>query len=389
MAKLELISNISWKQPFKDRKKELLLWGTHKKVAEYCKFKNGTKRLLNIKFESKFNIDVTQEFQITSGLEISFPRELINRIQNVVLDNPESFFTVTVLDTTDISYSSFDIIWIKNVKHKDGIDWAYKNENFSKPFLLNWPTSKRGSAETPNVGDIIALFQKPNIVNDIKNSVVYFTHLVTPISEKIIEDKNSDRHKWCREVKIVAKPENIEGIPQPGFFNFKKLRHGLTNQIINLENKIGLDKANTQNIIWNLFEESFNPNISRLEIDIDDNLGDGYEALEGDKEVREHIKIENSKRDYRIVELAKTQALKKGKGRILCECCQFDFVNKYGELGQNFIECHHKIFINKGKRITRIEDLALVCSNCHRMLHRRNKKGEHYSTDELRKLLKK
>jgi hypothetical protein len=387
MAKLELISNVSWKQPFKDRKKELLLWGTHKKVAEYCNFKNGTKRLLNIKFESKFNIDITQEFQITSGLEISFPRDLIQKIQHIVFNNPDSYFTVSVLDTFDISYSSSDIIWIKNVKPKDGKDWAYKDEDFENTFLLNWPTSKRGSAETPNVGDIIVLFQKPNYVNGLKNSLVYFTHLVTPISEKIIEDKKNDGHKWCREVRLIAKPENIDGIPQPGFFNFFKPNRGLTNPIVNLENNIGLDITTTKNLIWSLFDGSFNPNIAKLTLDIDDTLNQDYEVLEGDKQLREHIKLERSKRAYRIIELAKKLALKKGKGRILCECCQFDFVDKYGEIGQNFIECHHKIFINKGERITKIEDLAMVCSNCHRMLHKRNNKGEYYSTVELKKLL--
>ena len=43
----------------------------------------------------------------------------------------------------------------------------------------------------------------------------------------------------------------------------------------------------------------------------------------------------------------------------------------YGLLGEKFIECHHKIHLSTGERLTQIGDLALVCSNCHRMLHRK------------------
>jgi len=57
----------------------------------------------------------------------------------------------------------------------------------------------------------------------------------------------------------------------------------------------------------------------------------------------------------------------------LCEACEFDFNAKYGELGFNYIECHYRTplaeYTSTSK--TTINDLALVCSNCHRMLHRK------------------
>lgn len=70
-----------------------------------------------------------------------------------------------------------------------------------------------------------------------------------------------------------------------------------------------------------------------------------------------------------------------------CECCSFDFSKTYPDLGNDFIECHHKIPIHHGERITTIEDLALVCSNCHRMLHRRNKENEYYTIEGLQKII--
>ena len=76
-------------------------------------------------------------------------------------------------------------------------------------------------------------------------------------------------------------------------------------------------------------------------------------------------------RNRSVVAKAKEVALKKGK--LLCVICGFDFYKTYGELGRGFIECHHTVPVseyakNKG---TKLKDLALVCSNCHRMLHRR------------------
>lgn len=62
-------------------------------------------------------------------------------------------------------------------------------------------------------------------------------------------------------------------------------------------------------------------------------------------------------------------------GRLACEVCGFDFYAAYGECGSGFIECHHRIPLSQllGASATTLGDLALVCSNCHRMLHRNNK----------------
>ncbi len=74
-------------------------------------------------------------------------------------------------------------------------------------------------------------------------------------------------------------------------------------------------------------------------------------------------------------------------GKLDCEVCGFDFYDVYRELGKGFMECHHKKPLSeiKGESITTINDLALVCANCHRMLHR---KLDTLSIDELRKKIK-
>lgn len=386
MAKLIQLSDTSWRQPFTHRKKELPLWNTHPKVASYCGLEDGTKRLLNIKFEKKFKINETAYFQITSGKEISFPKDFQDRIRDIVFNNPDSYFTVTILDFYGTSFSSSDILWIKNVKRNQGEGWAYNHVTYDKPFLLNWPSSKKGSASTPKVGDIIVLFQKPNQINARKNYKVHFTHLVTPISTDIILDEEYPNHKWCRQVKLIAMPKPIEAIPNPGHFNFFLPNRGLTNPIINLENNLGLTEAETQDEVWSLFQNHFCPNINDQIFKPKNPVGEFGES-EGDKIIREHIRQELTRRNSKIVQLAKEQALLKGKGIILCECCNFDFLKTYGKHGIGFIECHHKIFVSTGQRITTITDLALVCSNCHRMLHRKNLANEHYTVDELKKLI--
>jgi len=59
------------------------------------------------------------------------------------------------------------------------------------------------------------------------------------------------------------------------------------------------------------------------------------------------------------------------EGALRCEVCEFDFAHVYGELGKEYIEVHHVRPLHEpGPANTRPEDLALLCSNCHRMIHR-------------------
>lgn len=101
MAKLIKLTDTSWQQPFRDRKKEHILWGSHTEVRDRCNFTDGTRRLLQISFEPRFDLDIVDHFQITSGREIKFPKALVDMIRPIVLGNPESSFIVTVLDAVE------------------------------------------------------------------------------------------------------------------------------------------------------------------------------------------------------------------------------------------------------------------------------------------------
>jgi 5-methylcytosine-specific restriction enzyme A len=56
---------------------------------------------------------------------------------------------------------------------------------------------------------------------------------------------------------------------------------------------------------------------------------------------------------------------------LACEVCDFDFAATYGTLGERFIEAHHLVpFDHADTTKAKLADVALVCSNCQRMLHR-------------------
>lgn len=91
------------------------------------------------------------------------------------------------------------------------------------------------------------------------------------------------------------------------------------------------------------------------------------ERFEGAPVYRRHVFRE---RDPEVVREKKLQ-VKKATGRLVCEVCEFDFEAIYGERGADYIECHHinPLSESNGQK-TKLKDLALLCSNCHRMVHR-------------------
>jgi predicted HNH restriction endonuclease len=83
-----------------------------------------------------------------------------------------------------------------------------------------------------------------------------------------------------------------------------------------------------------------------------------------------HYSRERRLRDAKIFDSLKRSS----DGRLRCEVsgCGFDFEAQYGSLGRGYAEVHHlkPLAGGKGPRETRLEDLALVCANCHAMIHR-------------------
>ncbi|WP_175579622.1 HNH endonuclease [Vibrio diazotrophicus] len=101
----------------------------------------------------------------------------------------------------------------------------------------------------------------------------------------------------------------------------------------------------------------------------DDTIPDvDFSAMEGNPRLLAHIKRE---RNSKLVQAKKQQAFKE-TGTLACEVCGFDFERVYGELGSYFCEVHHltKLADAEKQIETSLSDLAIVCSNCHRVIHR-------------------
>jgi len=104
-------------------------------------------------------------------------------------------------------------------------------------------------------------------------------------------------------------------------------------------------------------------------------------AGEGGVALRAHLRRErNPKLRRRKLDDTKRCGLP-----IACEACGFDFGQIYGSHGRGYIECHHRtpLYVT-GKTEARLADLALLSSNCHRMIHRTK---QWLTVEELKELV--
>jgi 5-methylcytosine-specific restriction endonuclease McrA len=88
-----------------------------------------------------------------------------------------------------------------------------------------------------------------------------------------------------------------------------------------------------------------------------------YPQYENRRHVVSHLHRERSR-------LLATEC--KARDNYQCQVCGLRFDERYGKIGKGFAEAHHRVPLSQLRENvrTRIEDLATVCANCHRMLHR-------------------
>ncbi len=61
----------------------------------------------------------------------------------------------------------------------------------------------------------------------------------------------------------------------------------------------------------------------------------------------------------------------------VCQVCGFDFEAVYGPIGHRYTEAHHLTPLSELPEDTPValdprEDFAVLCANCHRMMHRKD-----------------
>lgn len=175
-------------------------------------------------------------------------------------------------------------------------------------------------------------------------------------------------------VAMTMKFRNPNGVYMK-MMNFRRLDPEFT-----ALGKSGLSQgAGLEKRVWDAYESEpellkahanairFAINDLSLPLTVDDQE-DEYEGEEGGVLFKLHTSRE---RDRKLVRRKREQALAQN-GNLACEVCALDFGEKYGEHGRGYIEVHHLKPVSslEGRVKTKMSDLAVVCANCHRMLHR-------------------
>jgi len=147
----------------------------------------------------------------------------------------------------------------------------------------------------------------------------------------------------------------------------------LESEYILFTSKLGIDPNNKNRKYWKL-------NLQGNDFSNNTVSNEGFP--EGRLIERKH---KSRERNSKLITEVKADFLKKQK-RLYCTVCDFDFEKKYGERGREFIEAHHTKPVSDmipGQE-TKKEDIALVCSNCHRILH---KTRPWLSIEKLKKII--
>ncbi len=168
----------------------------------------------------------------------------------------------------------------------------------------------------------LVLWGKSKISNVNKNKVKFYEF--TPLAQE----------KWVRGLL----PENILGA------KFGRGTFRYTDDKVNLS-LIKIMKTRNENY--------------------DDAAEVDYKDKEGKKILLKHLVKERS--------ISLVIAFKNSLKSYNCQICNFNFRDVYGDLGEGFIEAHHKkpIASLKENEKVSIKDLMAVCSNCHRMFHKK------------------
>lgn len=275
-------------------------------------------------------------------------------------------------------FTPTDIVWFKNVTNSTYGEAYLSIEN--NPFIIHFPNKHKTNALRPAIGELILIYQKVN-------GVAAFTHLVTPVDNELIEDDTREDFRYGRRVRFIAKKDRENYIPIANTLwkdiNLSGITQGNACKLGNVRGINNLDILLFD--IWQRFQDSFT-NFDRQSVITTSSIINEIESsnpnisvAEGGLKLVSHLVRE---RNQKIIGEKKREAIR--NGNLKCEVCSFSFIDIFNV---EFIECHHITPISTtGVRETTLADLALVCANCHRMLHTKFD-GQYLSIDHLRTII--
>jgi 5-methylcytosine-specific restriction protein A len=90
-------------------------------------------------------------------------------------------------------------------------------------------------------------------------------------------------------------------------------------------------------------------------------------GVDGALKLMEHCQVERRQRNRKLVAQVKAQH------EAVCFACGFSFSASYGSYMDGFIEAHHSVPLSalpSAGAVLSTDDFMLLCSNCHRAIHR-------------------
>lgn len=114
----------------------------------------------------------------------------------------------------------------------------------------------------------------------------------------------------------------------------------------------------------------------------------GYSETSNESEELETLQEKLSYRLHSSIERNQKLARKaKDHHGFRCQICEMDYAETYGDFGQGYIEAHHltplaELPKNGAISLSPVDDFAVLCANCHRMIHR---KGAPSTFEEFRR----
>lgn len=196
-----------------------------------------------------------------------------------------------------------------------------------------------------------------------------------------------DSEKVIELSQFLNKMGQVTGPSQEGTFRnangvyMKMMNFRRFDPLYTKDGKKGLSRGNKdEEFVWADFAsepERLNKACSAIRKIVDEHADDNNLVMQDEPEIcdapegriltRVHRVRE---RDRNLVKQAKKLALKK-HGRLFCEACNFDFAKTYGPRGEGLIDVHHSkpLHTLAENSLTKVEDLVLLCANCHRVVH--------------------
>ena len=192
------------------------------------------------------------------------------------------------------------------------------------------------------------------------------------------------QYKNYRSRSATSIPVRVRRAEQTDDLLHKAYIYGLPIRVILLRGrddipKNGVHSRTLDHARWAVTSYDFETGAHGLERGISPERSEGgdeleyYSAHEGETWKRLAL-ITQRRREWKLRAAKIKHALTENYGRLLCEVpgCRFDFFERYGEIGRNYAHVHHKEPLSKapksGKEV-KLTDLAIVCANCHAMIH--------------------